>query len=93
MAYLLKCDTCDKSYHFECLQPRVDVVDKPRSAWRCSFCIYYDYDTAASTKAEPFDKRQGGEKSSLKIKRYIMLINLILMLLPSSVVLNRNVGS
>lgn len=65
--FLLNCDTCDRGYHMQCLQP--PAVDKPKSAWRCSFCLDH-HDTPISMEIEPFEERRGRKKSSLKNQRY-----------------------
>lgn len=66
--FLLNCDTCDRGYHMQCLQPPAE--DKPKSAWRCSFCLDHHETTHISIEAEPIERR-GRKKSSLKNKRYI----------------------
>jgi len=77
MTYLLNCDTCERGFHLQCLQPAV-AADKPKSAWRCLFCREH----AISSKVEPFGgNRVDGNKPSLKIKVYVNNLNINLMLL------------
>lgn len=67
--FLLNCDTCDRGYHMQCLQPPAD--DKPKSAWRCSFCLDHHETTNISIEEEPLIERRGRKKSSLKSQRYV----------------------
>jgi len=68
--FLLNCDTCDRGYHMQCLQPPAE--DKPKSAWRCSFCLDHHETTIISIE-EPLLERKG-KKSSLKNQRYCNII-------------------
>jgi len=86
MTSLLKCNGCSKKYHFECIQPPTDT-DRPKSQWRCPFCTV-GHGAVVSSEAESIDERHDGEKLAFKIKRY-MFISEILILLPSSVVIWR----
>ncbi|XP_050534084.1 histone acetyltransferase KAT6B isoform X1 [Daktulosphaira vitifoliae] len=64
--FLLNCDTCDRGYHMQCLQPSAD--DKPKSAWRCSFCLDH-HDITKISIEEPVSVKRGRKRSSLKIQR------------------------
>lgn len=66
--FLLNCDTCDRGYHMQCLQPPAD--DKPKSAWRCSFCL--DHHETTIVELEPLTERKGKRKSSQKNRRYVV---------------------
>lgn len=66
--FLLNCDTCDRGYHMQCLQPPAE--DKPKSAWRCSFCL--DHHETIISIEEPLIVKSGRKKSSLKNQRYII---------------------
>lgn len=60
----------------QCLQPPAE--DKPKSAWRCSFCLDRHETINISIEEEPFVvERRGKKKSSLKIQRYVYLMELI----------------
>ena len=74
--FLLNCDTCDRGYHMQCLQP--PVVDKPKLAWRCSFCLDH-HDTTISMVEEPFEECRGRKKSSLKNQRYVNKLNIYIV--------------
>lgn len=74
--FLLNCDTCDRGYHMQCLQPVVD--DKPKSAWRCSFCLDH-HETINISIEEPYIERKGKKKSSLKNQRCVSLNNYYLI--------------
>ncbi|XP_050429990.1 histone acetyltransferase KAT6B isoform X1 [Adelges cooleyi] len=65
--FLLNCDTCDRGYHMQCLQPPAD--EKPKSAWRCSFCLDHHEITNITIEKEPLSERRGRKRSSLKIQR------------------------
>lgn len=65
--FLLNCDTCDRGYHMQCLQPPAEA--KPKSAWRCSFCLDHHEITNISIETEPLEERRGRKKSSLKNQR------------------------
>lgn len=65
--FLLNCDTCDRGYHMQCLQPPAE--EKPKSAWRCSFCLDHHEIANISIENESFSERRGRKKSSLKNSR------------------------
>jgi len=58
--FLLNCDTCDRGYHMQCLQP--PAGDKPKSAWRCSFCLDHHETTNISIEEESYTERRGKKK-------------------------------
>lgn len=66
--FLLSCNTCDRSYHMQCLQPPAE--DKPKSAWQCSFCLNHYNTTNNFLEKQPYFKKRGRKKSCLKNKRY-----------------------
>lgn len=60
----------------QCLQPAAE--DKPKSAWRCSFCLDRHETVNISIEEEPCVERRGRKKSSLNIQRYVYLMELML---------------
>jgi hypothetical protein len=70
--FLLNCDTCDRGYHMQCLQP--PAGDKPKSAWRCSFCLDHHETTNISIEEESYTERRGKKKSSLKNQKYVVTL-------------------
>lgn len=54
----------------ECLQP--PAGDKPKSAWRCSFCLDHHETTHISIEVESYTERRGKKKSSLKNQKYVI---------------------
>lgn len=70
--FLLNCDTCDRGYHMQCLQPPAE--DKPKSAWRCSFCLDHHDTSNISIEVESYTARRGKKKSSLKNQKYVVTL-------------------
>ncbi|XP_022160527.1 histone acetyltransferase KAT6B-like isoform X2 [Myzus persicae] len=68
--YLLNCDTCDRGYHLQCLQPPA-ASDKPKSVWRCSFCLDNPDTIVSAIEVEPFGELEGRKKTSLETQSLI----------------------
>lgn len=68
----------------QCLQPVAE--DKPKSAWRCSFCLDHHETTTISLEEESFIERRGRKRSSLKSRRYNTHLYLIINIYVNKII-------
>lgn len=53
---LLCCDTCDKAFHFGCVNPAMDPKNPPKGEWYCESCLIRNLVTS-SMKGKKHDKK------------------------------------